>query len=199
MPTGYTAILGEKEDVSLKEFAMQCARNFGACIEMRDLPLSEPIPEKFEPSPFYQKRYEESKKELDDFMAMEDKKGFLERDYERYVELEKNRHKKAMEERTKLRERYERMLCKVIAWNPPSDEHIELKKFMANQIQESIKWDCRDSELWLAPKEEWCNVESHIERLKKDVNYYETQLMKEQYRYDSMNKWMKLLRESFDD
>lgn len=199
MPTGYTAILGEKEDVSLKEFAMRCARNFGACIEMKDLPLSEPIPEKFEPSPFYQKRYEESKKEFDDFMAMEDKKGFLERDYERYVEIEKKRHKETMEKRAKLRERYERMLCKVIAWNPPSDEHIELKKFMVSQIQESIKYDCNDYELRVAPKEEWCDVESHIERLKKDVNFYETQLIKEQYRYDSMNKWLKLLRESFDD
>lgn len=197
MPTGYTAILGEKEDVSLKEFAMLCARNFGACIEMRDLPLSEPIPEKFEPSPFYQKRYEESKKQFDDFMAMEDKKGFLERTYERYVKLEKKRRKENQEKKSILRERYERMLNKIIAWNPPSDEHINLKNFMMKQIKDSIEWDCKDYELKLASKEKWCDVESHIENLLNDVNFYKLQIEKEQYRYDSMNKWLKLLRESF--
>ena len=34
MPTGYTAALYEGKNQTFKEFATQCARAFGACIDM---------------------------------------------------------------------------------------------------------------------------------------------------------------------
>ena len=36
MPTGYTADIYEGNDVSFRDFALKCARAFGACIEQRD-------------------------------------------------------------------------------------------------------------------------------------------------------------------
>lgn len=54
MPTGYTVKIYNGEKVSGKDFLMTCARNFGTCITMRDEPLSKPIPDKFEPSKFYE-------------------------------------------------------------------------------------------------------------------------------------------------
>lgn len=36
MPTGLTYIIGEKEDVKLYDFAMSCARSFGALIDLRE-------------------------------------------------------------------------------------------------------------------------------------------------------------------
>jgi hypothetical protein len=58
MPTGYTAKLME-EGQSFPEFAMRCARNFGALIMMRDESLDVPIPEQFEPSDYYRKKLSE--------------------------------------------------------------------------------------------------------------------------------------------
>lgn len=45
MPTGYTAAI--KYGITFKEFALDCARNFGACISMRDEPRETPIPDEF--------------------------------------------------------------------------------------------------------------------------------------------------------
>jgi hypothetical protein len=42
MPTGYTAMIEEREDVTFREFALTCARAFGACIMQRDNSLAEP-------------------------------------------------------------------------------------------------------------------------------------------------------------
>jgi len=44
MPTGYTAEIyeGEKE-VTFEKFALTCARAFGACITIRDEPMSASI------------------------------------------------------------------------------------------------------------------------------------------------------------
>ena len=36
MPTGYTAIIEEKPDLTFREFALKCARGMGACIMQRD-------------------------------------------------------------------------------------------------------------------------------------------------------------------
>jgi hypothetical protein len=49
MPTGYTDCVRSGEVTEFADFAMKCARAFGACIEMRDEPSGTPIPEAFEP------------------------------------------------------------------------------------------------------------------------------------------------------
>lgn len=198
MPSGYTAILGEKEDMTLKEFALLCARAFGACVDMRDEPLSTPIPEKFECDTFYQKKYEEAKKVLDDFMALEDKVGYLEKTYDKYFDDEHKRHIQKSEEKAKLRDRYSRMLFKVIKWTPPTKEHDDLRNFMIKQIHDSIEWDCSEYPLNLCSKEEWCNVERKIKNFQKDVDYYHQEMIKEKERYDSRNKWIKDLRDSLE-
>jgi len=45
MPTGYTCQVQDGMITEFKEFALLCARNFGACITLRDEPLSPDIPE----------------------------------------------------------------------------------------------------------------------------------------------------------
>jgi hypothetical protein len=61
MPTGYTAKLYDG-DQKFQDFAMECARAFGALIEMRDEPMNAKIPETFEPSEHHVNGLERAKK-----------------------------------------------------------------------------------------------------------------------------------------
>ena len=64
MPTGYTLDLYDGKDITFEEFALRCARAFGALISMRDEPIDAPIPERFEPSDYHLKELEKAKKRL---------------------------------------------------------------------------------------------------------------------------------------
>lgn len=41
MPTGYTAIIEERADLSFRDFALRCARGMCACVMQRDDPMDE--------------------------------------------------------------------------------------------------------------------------------------------------------------
>ena len=68
MPTGYTAAI--KDGISFNEYALSCARAFGALIMMRDEPADAPIPDEFKPSDYHFKKIEEAKAELARLRAM---------------------------------------------------------------------------------------------------------------------------------
>ncbi|MBO6267553.1 MAG: hypothetical protein J6N19_00245, partial [Clostridium sp.] len=70
MPTGYTCFIEDGKITTAKGFLLLCARAFGACIEMRDEPLSEPIPEKFNGDDTYRLWLEDAKTELSKLKAM---------------------------------------------------------------------------------------------------------------------------------
>lgn len=55
MPTGYTAYIKDGDITTGKDFLRLCLRNFGVAINMRDEPLSKPVPTQFEPDPYYKK------------------------------------------------------------------------------------------------------------------------------------------------
>ena len=69
MPTGYTADVADGKITEFTEYALQCARAFGACIMLRDDPVSSEIPE-FEPSDYSAKELAEAEKDLSQFLAM---------------------------------------------------------------------------------------------------------------------------------
>lgn len=46
MPPAYTSFVADNENFSFLEFAMLCARNFGALMMMRNEPLDLPVPER---------------------------------------------------------------------------------------------------------------------------------------------------------
>lgn len=49
MPTGYTSGVAVGKVTDFREFALQCARAFGACISLSDESSDTPIPEEFKP------------------------------------------------------------------------------------------------------------------------------------------------------
>lgn len=198
MPTGYTAIVAKKENCTLEEYAMRCARNFGALIEMREEPMDAPIPEKFEINPFYKKELEAAEKELHDFEALPyaEKIAVLERDYEQRVERYAKEAEKENEERRVLRGRYEAMLEKVNRWKAPTPDHENLRKFMIEQIEDCIEPDCRKWNPTIGDKEDCLNVDEHVNYLKRCARVARESYEKHVAGVEARNKWLSDLRES---
>ena len=53
MPTGYTCHIEDGTVTTLRQYALTCARAFGACASMRDEPLTVLPPSKVEPDTRY--------------------------------------------------------------------------------------------------------------------------------------------------
>lgn len=140
MPTGYTARLNDGRPTTFPEFAMDCARAFGALIEMRDEAPGAPIPERFEPSPFYALMAEEARARIAEIAYWDDAEA--QRQALAACVAEGRRIAERNAESVAVRGRYEAMLAQARAWRPPTPDHFELRKFMISQLEESIRFDC---------------------------------------------------------
>lgn len=139
MPTSYTAKIIEGEVKDFKSFAKLCMRNFGACMHMRDYPLEEAY-FKSEPSDYYLGRIEEEKRKIEAFRNLTDQEIIDEK-----IDSIKNsikRHKKKIIELGKLRDKLETFREEIISWTPPGEDYLEIKKFMLDQIETTIRHDC---------------------------------------------------------
>lgn len=201
MSTGYTARLYDGEDTTFAEFAVECARAFGALIDLRDIPSAE-IPEVFAVDPRKYERIESARAKLESWKnitpeeliekATEDHNSFIKREYELAVR------------RNGIRDRYDSMLEKVTLWNPPTDEHVELKKFMIEQLEESIKHDCRDYvdleslqvELAARPLDVQEYRQAMIISAERWLDYTVEELDQDEDRAKGKSKWIQELRAS---
>lgn len=194
MPTGYTADIAK--DITFEQFALRCARAFGALVNMRDDPYDAPIPDKIEPSSYYKREFEDVKKRLDKFL-----KGYSEKEIEKFCEKEYTEaldsHISYLKKNEELRRKYEKKLKEVRAWTPPSKDHKGLKDFMIKQIEDSIYCDCSTGDE--APpkklsREEWLKKE------KADIDWkytrYKDEYEKEVSRAKERTKWIKQLKSS---
>lgn len=196
MPTGYTAAIQDGTLTDFKEFAARCLRHLGVCISMRDEPWDAPIPERFEPSNYNLKQYEKYKLELENF----NKKTASELEIQWKEELENTRlYNLKEQEKTKLyRERYEAMLAKVEAWQvPEKSEVIGAKRFMLEQLRDSIAWDCgRDDSSYeeSSPStfQEW--KDAKLKSLEWSVNYHKKEYDLEIKRTNARNAFLKEFR-----
>lgn len=139
MPTGYTAKMYDGEDQGFPEFALRCARNFGALFELRDDPHTT-IPVKIEPSPCHKKSLAAATEELSRWLSMSDEEVAEDLEQERRRRLTAERE--AATQSLEVEQRYRAMLDEVEAWDPPTPDHVRLKEFMVEQITSSIKHDC---------------------------------------------------------
>jgi hypothetical protein len=108
-------------------------------------------------------------------------------------------HKKRIQEKAELREKYEAMLTKVKAWQAPTPDHVELKRFMEEQITRSIDYDCSTKHME-APKllsgREWLNA--NIASALKDIERHKKEHAEEVVRVEGRNSWLKALRDSLN-
>lgn len=195
MPTGYTAAIAD--DITFNDFVMSCARGMGALVMMRDEPMDAPIPERFEPSDYHIKKIAEAITIIDRLAGMtEDEAEQAASDtYEAAIAAQAA----AIHRNDTLREKYRAMLAKVEAWQSPSADHDEFKKFMVEQIMDSIDFDC-DNRYYRGQKHtkltgaKWLAQEKA--KARKDIAYHEAENAKEIERTEARNTWLRQLRES---
>ena len=194
MPTGYTYNI--KDGISFKEYAMNCAKAFGACISMRDEPNKE-IHNEFKPSSYHEDRVVEIQKEIDELIKLTEEqiKEICLREYEE----EKRRRDNRIKENSDLLDKYQKMLKQAKKYNPPSEDHVEFKKFMISQIEESIKYDCyvgyyENQEVIL--KDFKTYKQDKLKKLYKNMGYHIKEYEEEVKRVEGRNKWIRQLRES---
>lgn len=196
MPTGYTHSVQSGEVTTFAEFALQCARAFGACIEMRDDPTDTPIPERFKPSDYHEKALAADRAELARVEKMTEAECKVAARAEHDEEVARRNESDA-----RAREgvaRYQAMLTEVQAWNPPTSEHAGLKSFMVQQLVDSIKWDkpfyADEPPPALLPADEWKRTK--IAELMKSIDRHTEGYAEDVQRAEQRTQWVRQLRES---
>lgn len=195
MPTGYTAAVQDGKITKLADFALSCARAFGALITMRDEPFDAPIPDEIKPSSHCAERAKEAQERIAklDEMTPAAAQAALENE----IKAHTSRKKKWAAEKAAQLARYNAMLVQVEAWHPPTAEHTELKDFMLNQLRDSIRGDC-GGEYW-EPKlpvtaTEW--VKAERAKAERDHSYYTAEDAKERERAAKRTAWVRDLKDS---
>ncbi len=197
MPTGYTHAVQTGEVVSLRDFAMQCARNFGALILMRDEPSDAEIPDRFEPNTSYS---DDGLAEAEKILAAEaswtdaDCGAHADADYRAAFDSYRERES----ERYAQKVRYENMIHKVEKWKP-RESVSGLKDFMLEQLRQSVKFDCDhqpDRPVRLTGQK-WRELQ--LEKASRDLAYHTTHRDEEIERTKGRNEWLADLRASLPE
>jgi hypothetical protein len=193
MPTGYTSELYEGKPQTFQQFALECARNFGAAIMQRD-DAPGPVLKFVPPNTDYYDKSQAAAEAALEWFANASPDELAAKKAEEDAESEK-RHQESVAKAEAQRERYEAMLVQVRAWTPPSPEHENLKQFMIDQLTESIDFDCkvydhrstRTVGQWMT-----ASIADH----KRSIEYAIENRTKELERAASRKAWMVTLAES---
>lgn len=185
MPTGYTYVLGERE-VSFEQFALLCARNFGALVLLRDVEFGAEIPAAL------------PRAKLRDTLDL----GADECHRRARIDHEEAcaRFNEREARRGVLRQRYTDMLDKVLLWKAPTPEHAGLAEFMVQQLRLSIDLDCRSN--WDKPPvlmsgDEW--KRERVAQLSRAVAYHADHAAQEAKCNDERQAWLDALRASLKE
>jgi hypothetical protein len=194
MPTGYTAIIEDRADCTFEDYVWRCARAFGAFVLMRDEALDAPIPKAFEPSDYHVKELAKATRRLAGLRAMpiEQADALAKEEYAQAV----REHAKDSEQQKLKLARYDAILAKVKAWDPPTPQHQELKKFMEQQIDVSTEFDRQyvRPEPELLTGAQW--LEKEIKSAQWSFDYHTKEDAEERERTAGRNGWVKALAAS---
>lgn len=197
MASGLTAPIYDGSDMSFENYVWRTARHFGLMVRMRD-DMTAPIPEKFEPqTPFYDKQLARARARLPLVEAMTDEEAQAEADKE-YKEIIAI-YDRIDAERKEVEARYETMLKRVNAWEPPTENHTALRDLMLEQLIASIEFDTKPTsrmEVEHITGPEW--RERTVRKLKSEIVSSEEQIAQENERVESFNTWLAQLRESLE-
>lgn len=191
MPSGYTADVANGEVTDFRMFALRCARAFGATVMQRDDSL-DVLPKHREPwLDYHREGIAKAEATLAELDAMSDADVLAAMSEERRQIEESNARYKA--EKEQKRARYEAMLREVEGWEPPTSDHAGLKKFMSEQLKESIDFDCRGYSTPipnLSPSE-WTTARRA--KAVNDIAYHNAQIEEEIARCNEANAWIDAL------
>lgn len=196
MPTGYTSIIEDNETVSFRDYALRCARAFSACIHQRDESMDRP-PRYREIGSYYAKALARTRSSLDRVLSMT--AAAAENQAALVHQEDLAGYHGAEQRRKKMIDRYNRIRSEVESWEPPTNDHVALKTFMLDQIDETIRVEYGSS--LPMPKRltgaEW--REKCIENLRQSIEFYETKQDADQQRAQKANAWIDALLESLPE
>lgn len=136
MPTGYTAYIEDGNITTGKEFLKLCLREFGIAVDMRDEPLSVPVPAHFEPDEWYKNHYMNMVKKLKESESLTFEEVKLRRQREHDKEVKSAR--RIIAQMTEVNERYKQIRKQIEAWTPPTEDYNGIKQFAIDQIEKSM-------------------------------------------------------------
>lgn len=207
MPTYFTEPVGYGEITTVKEFLLRCTRGMDIAQGTRDDtddPLDEPIPMVFESSPYWKERYDKLIKERAryELFNLDEWREKMKSDWEERV----SRLKLILADMQKENQRYKKMLVEVRKWNPPTDEHQDLKKFALSQLHDSIipqkELDFYEKEINSVPDFSDSGVGAFktvtMSNLFNDISVAETQLADSRKNAEHYTTWMRQLVESLE-
>jgi len=193
MPTGYTAPIEEDPNYTFEQYVWRCARAFGALILMRDDDMGTKVPQEFEPSDWNAKELAKAQSKLAELedMTLEQAAVFARADFDSALKY----YNETRDRNATKSAAYAKMRARVEAWEPPDPEHAGLKKFMLEQLTESMRFGLYEpDEPKLKEASAW--LVAALEAARRDVAYHTEEHGKELRRTYERNRWVRLLRES---
>lgn len=196
MPTGYTAGILDGKITTFQQFAKQCMRAFGATIHMRDDDMDAEYQPRV-PSDWHEKELAKAQAKLKDVETITDEQ-ILAKHKEEFTE-NKKRYSEYIDKANNGLAKMNAILKEVRKWQPPTSEHEGIKKFMIEQIQTTIDYDCKtdswEKELEKCENElKYPNVksirENMISQATWSVNYHTENLKKEIDGCKNSNQWV---------
>jgi hypothetical protein len=191
MPSGYTSDIYNGKEVTFKDFALGCARAFGACVMQRDDPADEKP--KIMPEESY---HTEELKKLNKF------KKPTKAQFDSYVKETIADCEKSIKEKNELKKRYSDILENAKNWQPPTKEHERLKAFMIEQLTDSRSFDCcgldhYEHELKVVSAMTYEDyVTKKLTEHNRSIKYHEEYEAKDLFNIKQRNKWIKDLYDS---
>ena len=187
MPTGYTADVCDGKQTEFKDFAMTCARAFGALVMMRDEPGDAPIPEEFAPSTYNTEALVKAKARLAELRAMTPAQAEAAAATcyaEKLASAEKYDADNAAQDR-----RINAMMEKVQAWTPPTANHVEMKAFMLEQLRISLHGDYRSQRPKEQTWQDWLAEQEKDAQRETSCGTTQTQLNASNWRSNVFPEW----------
>lgn len=195
--TGYTAELCEKGQ-SFRDFLFTCARATGACIALRDEPLTAELPDEvgFGMSAYYAKTIAEKRAELSRLTAIPVAKRAACGQEMKAAAIASMRS--LLEKEQLQNARVLHMRAEVQAWAPPSPDHAGFKTFMLQQLELSL-----DGTGYYSRKLEELEAKAPtsfyteaVAAARRDLYYYEEEANKDAERDRQRNEWVRQLKAS---
>lgn len=203
MPTGYTAYIEDGDITTGKDFLKLCTRAFGIAIDQKEDPLSVPTKTKFEPNSYYKERYEKALSALEQAqkITFDEAKSQMRLAYEKRI----SDYRQFADKEISMNKKYEKVRKEVEEWNPPTEEHTELKKFALEQIDMCVTKQKYIDEYIEKSKELFDGSDEavhkymidNIDLCQVDVDRAYKSWQEELERVESKNKWMQQFLDSF--
>lgn len=196
MATGYTCNVQDGSVTELKDYMLNCARHFGALIHMRE--DDSPEIKYREASDYHLKALNKAHEKLEQLKKMTDEEiqNEIDNNYENAIKS----MNELLNKRKEYKDRYLNMIDKVNEWEPPTDEHLGLKEFAIEQLQNSLSWDCDNTYIHRKIEKETV-AEYRAEYFKhysKEIEYHSNSYQEEIKRTEEANKWIRDLINSFN-